>query len=150
MGSTATSLLDLFVYACYYIPPLHGEVGMTSRLVLCLGDLFIPDRAPVSSILHGTEVCDADKEFLGHTRQGRQTSQSYDLANGQVLISHSSRNFLLQAKSVRFFALETSRTKRPSISSAPSHLTSKSSKATTTSKRQTSPSPELSLTDPCA
>jgi len=144
------SLLDLLVNACYYIPPLHGEVGMTSRLVLCLGDLFIPDRAPVSSILHATEVCDTDKEFQGHTRQGRQTSKSYNLATAQVLISHSSKNFLLQAKSVRFFALETLRTKKRSISCAPSHLTSKSSKATTTSKRQTSHSPESSPMGHCA
>ena len=29
-------------------PPGAYVVGMTSRIVLCLGDLFIPDRVPVS------------------------------------------------------------------------------------------------------
>ena len=59
MCATSTHLW-LLVNAYCYIPPLHGEVGMTSRLVLCLGDLFIPDRAPVSSILPAAEVCDTN------------------------------------------------------------------------------------------
>lgn len=49
--------------ATQVLPPLpsvySGALGMTSRLVLCLGDLFIPDRAPVSGI-HACIIPHAD------------------------------------------------------------------------------------------
>ncbi|KAK7550611.1 Metallo-dependent phosphatase-like protein [Phyllosticta citricarpa] len=47
---------------------------MTSRLVLCLGDLFIPDRASVSPSLHAAPNADTARRLthvIGHSRKGR-------------------------------------------------------------------------------
>jgi hypothetical protein len=51
--------LSSYIYVgAFTIPnPSYSNVGgMTSRLVLCLGDLFIPDRAAVSFVILATST----------------------------------------------------------------------------------------------